>query len=84
MSKKKQINNFEEELKRLEEIGSILESENVGLEEAMQLYEEGIKLSKSCLQTLRKAELKITELRNDLAKLVQNSADQLSENDEEN
>lgn len=84
MSKKKQINNFEEELKRLEEIGSILESENVGLEEAMQLYEEGIKLSKSCLQTLRKAELKITELRNDLAKLVQNSAEQLSENDEEN
>ena len=80
MAKKKNKNSFEEDLKRLEEISSTLESENIGLNDSMSLYEEGIKLSKNCLQTLKKAELKITELRNELGKITEESETELSDN----
>jgi exodeoxyribonuclease VII small subunit len=61
MSKKN--NPFEKSLSRLEEISSLLESDEIGLEEALKLYEEGINLSRECLTSLKKAELKITELK---------------------
>ena len=69
MAKKKQSNNFEKDLARLEQISNLLDSEDVGLEESISLYEEGIKLSRSCITTLKKAELKITELKKDLSKI---------------
>lgn len=62
MSKKKE-NSFEDSLKRLQEISDILERGEVGLEESIKLYEEGITLAKFCYTTLREAELKITELK---------------------
>ncbi len=62
MTKKK--NNFEDLLKRLQEISDQLESEEVGLDDSIKLYEEGIKLSKLCYKKLSEAELKITELKN--------------------
>ena len=80
MAKKKNKNSFEEDLKRLEEISSTLESENIELDDSMSLYEEGVKLSKNCLQTLKKAELKITELRNELGKITEESETELSDN----
>ncbi len=61
MSKKN--NSFEQSLSRLEEISSLLESDEIGLEEALKLYEEGINLSRGCLTSLKNAELKITELK---------------------
>jgi exodeoxyribonuclease VII small subunit len=69
MSKKKTKSNFEQDLSRLEEISRILEGDNVELEEAIALFEEGVKLSKSCLKTLKEAELKITELKSELGKI---------------
>jgi exodeoxyribonuclease VII small subunit len=63
MSKKPVNNSFEQNISRLEEISASLESDDVGLEEALQLYEEGINLSKTCLTALKNAELKITELK---------------------
>ena len=75
MAKKKQINNFEKDLARLEEISSLLDSENIGLEESIALYEEGIKLSKTCLTTLKKAELKITELKKDMSEISSDDND---------
>jgi exodeoxyribonuclease VII small subunit len=71
MSKKKPKSNFERDLLRLEEISHLLEENNVDLEEAISLFEEGVKLSKSCIQILKKAELKITELKNELGKISQ-------------
>jgi len=71
MSKKKIKNNFEQDLSRLEEISRILEEDNVELEKAILLFEEGVKLSKTCLKTLKQAELKITELKSELGKLTQ-------------
>ena len=66
MTKKKQKSSFEKDLLRLEEISEALESEEIGLDEAIKLFQEGIKLSKSCLGSLKKAELKITELKEEL------------------
>jgi exodeoxyribonuclease VII small subunit len=65
MGKKKE-NNFESSLLRLEEISSQLESGEVGLEESIRLYEEGIELAKICYSTLKNAELKVTELKKQL------------------
>lgn len=70
MAKKKTKSNFEQDLSRLEEINRILEEDGVELEEAILLFEEGVKLSKSCLKTLKQAELKITELKSELGKLT--------------
>ena len=69
MTKKKTKNNFEENLSRLEEISALLEGEELGLDESISLFEEGIKLSKSCMTSLKKAELKITELKSELSEV---------------
>ena len=70
MTKKKTKNNFEENLSRLEEISALLEGEELGLDESISLFEEGIKLSKSCMTALKKAELKITELKSELSEVT--------------
>jgi len=70
MTKKKTKNNFEENLSRLEEISALLEGEELGLDESISLFEEGIKLSKSCITALKKAELKITELKSELSEFT--------------
>ena len=72
MGKKKQQHNFEKDLSRLEKISELLENNEIGLEDSISLYEEGIKLSKSCLTTLKKAELKVTKLKNELTDLTSN------------
>jgi exodeoxyribonuclease VII small subunit len=77
MSKKKTKNTFEENLLRLEEISTLLEGEELGLDESISLFEEGIKLSKNCMTALKKAELKITELKSELSEVT-------SKEDEEN
>ncbi|MFB3055780.1 MAG: exodeoxyribonuclease VII small subunit, partial [Ignavibacteriaceae bacterium] len=55
---------------RLEEISTLLEGEELGLDESISLFEEGIKLSKSCMTSLKKAELKITELKSELSEVT--------------
>lgn len=70
MTKKKIKNSFEENLKRLEEISNLLESEELGLDESISLFEEGIKLSKISITALKKAELKITELKSELSEIT--------------
>lgn len=69
MSKKNK--DFEESLKRLQVISELLENDDVSLEESIKLYEEGIKLSKECFNTLEKAELKVEELNSDLEDQLQ-------------
>ena len=69
MSKKKSTENFEDKLSRLEEITSSLENSEIGLEQSIQLFEEGVKLSKECFSILQKAELKVNVLKKDLSEL---------------
>lgn len=66
MSKKKSVENFEDKLLRLEKITESLESNELGLEESINLFEEGVNLSKECLSILEKAELKVKVLKKDL------------------
>lgn len=54
--------NFELSLKRLEKIVETLEQGNVPLEDAMKMFEEGIELSRSCIERLTQAELKLKKL----------------------
>lgn len=62
MVKKKTENTFESSFKRLEEILEKLEGNDVSLEETIELYEEGLKLTKFCYDKLNKAELRIKEI----------------------
>jgi exodeoxyribonuclease VII small subunit len=50
---------FEDGLKRLEKIVDELEAGNIPLEEALERYEEGIKLSKICAKKLEEAKSRI-------------------------
>jgi exodeoxyribonuclease VII small subunit len=50
---------FEECLQRLEQIVDELEKGNVPLEQALKLFEEGLKLSSSCRKELEEAEGKV-------------------------
>ena len=70
---------FETKLHRLEEISSMLDTEEIGIEEAIELYEEGIQLSKECVSTLKKAELKITELKSKVSDLTKDQEELFEE-----
>ena len=56
--------NFEEMMKKLEEISKELEVGNLSLDESVNKFEEGMKLSKKCNDFLESAEKKITILIN--------------------
>jgi len=56
---------FEQSMKKLEKIVQELESGDLPLEEAMQKFEEGIKLSRLCSEKLDETEKKITLLMQD-------------------
>jgi exodeoxyribonuclease VII small subunit len=60
------VQDFEASLKRLEEIVEHLEKGDIPLEKALDLYEEGIVLSKTCGELLSKAEMKLQRLGRDL------------------
>jgi exodeoxyribonuclease VII small subunit len=53
---------FEVALKRLEQIVQRLEQGELSLEESLQLYEEGVRLSRLCHARLEEAEAKIEVL----------------------
>ncbi len=50
---------FEETLKKLESIVDDLEGGNISLDKAVNKYQEGMSLSKQCLDLLNKAEKKV-------------------------
>ncbi len=54
---------LEEAMKRLDEILASLNQENVDLEEAMKLYEEGVRTVALCQKKLTEAERKISLLK---------------------
>ncbi len=64
-AKKTAKQSFEDIIKRLEEIVEALEKGDVPLDTALNLYEEGIQLSRSCGERLKEAELRIKKLNKD-------------------
>lgn len=56
---------FEAALTRLEEIVSELEAGELGLEQSLKLFEEGVKLARVCNARLEEAERKVEILMKD-------------------
>lgn len=54
--------NFEESMKKLEDIVIELENGNLNLDESVNKFEEGMKIAKQCNKILEEAEKKITVL----------------------
>lgn len=53
---------FEEALEKLEAIVEKLGDQSISLEKSVELYEEGLSLSKICTETLESATLKIEQI----------------------
>ncbi len=70
---------FEQSMKQLEAIVNRLEQGDVPLEESLQLYEEGLRLSKACSDRLSQAELTLKRL----AKNAAGAFEELDEKEEE-
>ena len=58
---------FEDAFTRLESVVRRLESGQMSLDQSTELFEEGMKLAKSCTEMLNGAELKIKRLQQGLA-----------------
>jgi len=59
---KDNLKDFEKSLQRLEKIVSHMESGELGLEESLAQFENGIKLARSCQDTLANAEFRVEQL----------------------
>ncbi len=65
-AKKASKHTLEESLKRLEEIVTLMEQGEVPLDDAVELYEEGIGIAKECAEKLKATELRIKKLAKDI------------------
>ncbi len=72
---KKKTPSFENTLEELENIVNILESGDIPLEEALQQFEKGVKLSQECQKALSDAERKIQILIDNNLKNFEESED---------
>lgn len=53
---------FEDRLERLEQIVARLEDDSVGLEEALELFEDGMRLAQACRERLAEVEQRVARL----------------------
>lgn len=68
MEKKEELS-FEENLKKLEEIVKNLESGNIPLDDAIDSFNEAMKLAKKCDEKLKNAEEKVNKILTEEGKL---------------
>tara|TARA_R110002096_G_scaffold376259_1_gene569975 strand:+ start:861 stop:1106 length:246 start_codon:yes stop_codon:yes gene_type:complete len=59
---KDKLKDFENSLQQLESIVGKMETGDLGLEESLDQFEQGIKLAKSCQDRLANAELRVEQL----------------------
>ena len=62
MAGKKKNPSFEEAIQELEEITRHLERGSLSLDDSIQAYEKGMRLSKLCCEILKKAERKLESI----------------------
>ena len=60
---------YEEAIKKLEEISQKLASDSVTLDEAVALYEESTKLAKVCFDIIKSVESKVVVVKKELDKI---------------
>lgn len=58
----KENRTIESKLKRLEDITKMLESDDLGIEESLKLFQEGMQLGKECKKSLTEIELKVQKV----------------------
>lgn len=59
---KDKLKDFEKSLQHLEKIVNQMESGELGLEESLEQFEQGIRLAKNCQDTLANAEMRVEQL----------------------
>ncbi len=59
MARTKKLDGFEQSLAELEKIVDAMEQGDIPLEQALESFEKGIKLARSCQKTLSEAEQKV-------------------------
>ncbi len=59
---KDKLKDFEKSLQQLEQIVSKMENGDLGLQDSLSSFEQGIKLAKQCQDTLSEAELRVEQL----------------------
>ncbi len=69
MATKKKEQGFEESLQRLNDILALLEDPDLGVEEALKLYEQGVALVRSCEKKLSAIKQKITYIDEEASEL---------------
>ena len=62
---------FEQYMSRLDEIVRVMESGEQELEKTLELYEEGVKITKICNKMLDEAERKVTILSKNEGKIIE-------------
>lgn len=67
---------FEEGLKKLNEIKTMLEAEDVTIDESIKLYEESVAVTKNCIDILNSAEGKISAIKKEFENLVEKPLDE--------
>ena len=65
VNKKTASFNFEQALENLEDLVTAMEEGELSLEESLQAFEKGIKLTRECQSALKKAEQKVQVLINE-------------------
>ena len=66
---------FEKKLEQLEKITERLEDKSLPLEEGIDLYEQGLALTKECLKSLSESKGKIVLIRKEMDKLTEEPFD---------
>ncbi|MCL2375311.1 MAG: exodeoxyribonuclease VII small subunit [Firmicutes bacterium] len=61
---------FEKKLSQLEKISQKFDSKDLSLNEGIELFEEGLQLTKECLKSLGDAKSKITVLKEEMNKIT--------------
>ncbi len=56
------LGDFEKSLEQLEEIVSKMEQGQLSLEQSLSAFEEGVKLTRSCQNSLKSAEQRVSQL----------------------
>tara|TARA_B110000438_G_scaffold139952_1_gene135161 strand:+ start:1132 stop:1356 length:225 start_codon:yes stop_codon:yes gene_type:complete len=74
MSEKKE--SFEAKILELESLVQKLEDGNIGLEESKEIYKQGIKIAKSANGIIKKTELEINTIKEELDKQLNEPQDQ--------
>ncbi len=59
---KDNLKDFEKSLQQLEQIVNKMENGELGLQDSLASFEQGIKLAKQCQDTLSEAELRVEQL----------------------